>query len=161
MPQHSWKASDFIEVKNILQKYILRINLSNKTAVSNEDSLDPGPELRTGHRQGVPGKGPHHLLHRQDQILESVVRLCIEPYFRDAGYKIAKRVAVRRAGRPDLLHPHLRKVLLGPVLHPLAVVGRSAVLMAAVMAISGYLRASFDTLFSYLYWKCSDFLSTS
>jgi hypothetical protein len=138
-----------------LQKYILRINLSNKTAVSNEDSLDPG------HRQGVPGKGPHHLLYRQDQILESVVRLCIDPYFRDAGYKIAKRVAVRRAGRPDLLHPHLRKVLLGPVLHPLAVVGRSVVLMESVMAISGYLRASFDTLFSYLYWKCSDFLSTS
>jgi hypothetical protein len=137
-----------------LQKYVLKINLSNKTAVSNEDCLDSGPEVRAGLRQGVPGKGPHHLLHLQDQILGSVVRLCIDPYFRDAGYKIAKRLAVRRAGRPDLLHPHLRKFLLESVLHPLAVVGRSAVLMEAVMMISGYLRASFDTLFSYLYWKC-------
>ncbi len=59
--------------------YILRINLSNKTAVSNEDSLDPGPETRAGLRQGVPGEGPHQLLHLLDQILEFVVRLCIDP----------------------------------------------------------------------------------
>jgi hypothetical protein len=36
---------------------------------------------------------------------------------RDATYKIVKRLAVRRAGKPDLLYPHLRKVLFEPVLH--------------------------------------------
>jgi hypothetical protein len=38
MAQHSWKSSDFIEVKTKMQRYILRIILSNKTAVSSEDS---------------------------------------------------------------------------------------------------------------------------
>jgi hypothetical protein len=70
-------------------------------------------------------------------------------------------VAVRRARRPDLLHPHLRKVPLGPVMHPLAVLGRGAILLKDVMAISGYLSASFDKIFSYLFWKCSNFLSAS
>ena len=125
----------------------MRINLSNKTAVSSEDSLDPRPEARAGLRQGVPGKGPHHLLHLLDQILEFVVRLCIDPKFRDATHNIVKKVAVRRARRPDLLHPHLRKVLLEPALHPLAVVGRGAILLEDVTVISGYLSASFDTIF--------------
>jgi hypothetical protein len=55
----------------------MRINLSNKTALSSENSLDPGPEARAGLRQGVPGKGPHQLLHLLDQILEFVVRLAL------------------------------------------------------------------------------------
>jgi hypothetical protein len=42
-----------------LQIYILRINLSNKTAVSSEDSLDRGPEAPAGLCQGVPGEEPH------------------------------------------------------------------------------------------------------
>jgi hypothetical protein len=41
-----------------LQIYTLRINLSNKTAVSSEDILDPEPETRAGLCQGVHGKGP-------------------------------------------------------------------------------------------------------
>jgi hypothetical protein len=49
-----------------------------------------------------------------------------------------------RARRPDFLHPHLRKVLLDPILHPLAVVGGGAVLLDDVMMISGYLSASFQ-----------------
>jgi hypothetical protein len=68
-----------MEVKKILQIYILRINLSNKTAVSSEDSLNPGPEARAGLRQDVPGKKPHQLLHLLDQILEIVVKFCIDP----------------------------------------------------------------------------------
>jgi hypothetical protein len=36
------------------------------------------------------------------------------------------RQKVREARRPDLLHPHLRKALLEPALHPLAVLGRIA-----------------------------------
>ncbi len=52
------------------------------------------PEARAALRQGVPGKGPHHLLHLLGQILEFVVRLCIYPQFRDAPYKIVKRLAV-------------------------------------------------------------------
>jgi hypothetical protein len=46
-----------------------------------------------------------------------VARLCFDPSFRDAPYKIVKRLAVRRAGKPDLLYPHSHKVLLEPVLH--------------------------------------------
>jgi hypothetical protein len=55
----------------------LRINLYNKIAVSSEDSLDPAPEAHAGLRLGVPGEGPHHLLHLLDQILEFVLRLSI------------------------------------------------------------------------------------
>ena len=79
MAQHSWKSSDFIELKKKLQIYILIINLSNKTAVSSEDSLDRGPEAPAGLCQGVPGKGPHQLLHLLDQILEFVAKLCNDP----------------------------------------------------------------------------------
>ncbi len=86
--------------------------LSNKTAVSSEDSLDGGPEAPAGLCQGVPGKGPHQLLHLLDQITGFVASLCTDPLFRDAPYKIVKRLAVRRAKRPDLLPTHLRKVLL-------------------------------------------------
>jgi hypothetical protein len=59
--------------------YILRINLSNKTAVSSDDSLDPRPGARAGLCQGVPVKGPHLLLHLLDQILQFTVGLCIDP----------------------------------------------------------------------------------
>ena len=90
----------------------MTINIFNKTTVSCEESLDPGPEARAGLHQGVPGKEPHQPLHLLDQITGFVARLCIEPLFRDATYKIVKRVAVRQAGKPDLLHPHLPKVLL-------------------------------------------------
>ncbi len=50
-----------------------------KTAVSSEDSLYPGPEACAGLRLGVPDKGPHYLLHLLDQILEFVLRPCIDP----------------------------------------------------------------------------------
>ena len=66
-------------MKKKLQIYILRINLSNKTAVSSEDSLDRGPEAPAGLCQGVPGKGPHQLLHLLDQILEFVAKLYNDP----------------------------------------------------------------------------------
>jgi hypothetical protein len=107
----------------------LTINIFTKTTVSYEESLYPGPEARAGLHQGVPGKEPHHLLHLLDQITGFVERLCIEPLFRDATYKTVKRVAVRQAGKPVLLHPHLRKVLFEPVLHPLAALGRAVVLL--------------------------------
>ena len=57
------------------QRNILTINIFNKTAVSCEDSLDPGPEARAGLRQGVPAEGPHHLLHLLDQIVGFVAKL--------------------------------------------------------------------------------------
>ncbi len=109
--------------------YILRIILFIKTAVSNNHCLDPGPQAIAGLRHGVPVERPHHLLHLLDQILGFVARLFIGPQLRFAPLKkikISKRVAVRRAGRPDLLLLHLPKVLLEPVLLPLAVVGRNA-----------------------------------
>ncbi len=67
------KSVEFIEVKKNWQIYILTIYIFNKTAVSSEDSLDPGPEARAGHRQGVPAEGPHHLLHLLVQIIGFVV----------------------------------------------------------------------------------------
>jgi hypothetical protein len=51
--------------------------------------------------------------------------------------------------------PYHRKILFEPVLHPLAILGRAAVLPEDVMGISSYLIASFDTVFSYL--LCSSF----
>jgi hypothetical protein len=58
---------------------------------------------------------------------------------------------MKRAGRPDLLLLHLLKVLLEPFLHPLAVVGRGAVLLEDVMVISRYPCASFDTILSFVW----------
>jgi hypothetical protein len=107
----------------------LTINIFNKTTVSCAESLDPGPEAHAGLHQGVPGKEPHQLLYLLGQITGFVARLCIDPLIRDATYKTDKRVAARQAGKPDLLHLHLRKVLFEPVLHPLAVLGRAAVLL--------------------------------
>jgi hypothetical protein len=75
MTQHSWKTSDFIEVKTNMQRYKSRIILFIKTA----DSLDPGPQALTGLRHGVPVEGPHHLLYLLDQILGFVARLCNDP----------------------------------------------------------------------------------
>jgi hypothetical protein len=45
--------------------------------VSCKDNLDPGPEACAGLRQGVPGKGPHHLLHLMDQILGFVAYIAL------------------------------------------------------------------------------------
>ena len=71
MTQHSGKLSDFIGVKTNLQmyRYILRILLFIKTAVSSNGCLDPGPQAIAGLRHGVPVEGPHHLLYLLDQIL--------------------------------------------------------------------------------------------
>ncbi len=133
MTQHSGKLSDFIEVKTNLQIYILRILLFIKTAVSSNDCLDPGPQALAGLRHGVPGDPiTSFILWIRSLILLPLARLCIDPQFRFAPLKkkyISKGVAVRRAGRPDLLLLHLRKVLLKPVLHPLAIMtgGRAEV----------------------------------
>ena len=113
----------------------MAIHIFNKTAVSCEDSLDPGPEARAGLRQGVPAEGPHHLLR---QIIGFVTKLFNDLLFRNATHKIVRRLAGRRARRTNLLLPHLRKVLLEPVLHPLAILGRDAILLEDVMVISSY-----------------------
>jgi hypothetical protein len=112
MTQHSWKSSDFIKVKRNLQGYILRIILFIKTAVSSNSSLDPGPRAFAGLCHGVPVEEPHHILYLLDQILGFVARLCNDTWFKFALLNIAKRVTIRRAGRPDLLLLHPRKVSL-------------------------------------------------
>jgi hypothetical protein len=109
MTQHSWKSSDFIELKTNVRRYIYRIVLFIKTVVIINNSLDPGPQALAGLHHGVPVEGPQHLLYLVDQILNFVGRLYNEPYFRFAQHKIAKRVTVRQAGRPDLLL-HLRNL---------------------------------------------------
>jgi hypothetical protein len=101
--------------------YILRIILFIKTAVSSNDCLDPGPQALAGLHHGVPVEGPHHILYLLDQILGFVGFALAHN-----SDSISKRVAMRRAGRPDLLLLHLPKVLLDPFLCPLAVVGRDA-----------------------------------
>jgi hypothetical protein len=92
-----------IEVKANLPRYILKIILFIKTAVSINNSLDFGPQALAGLHHGVPVEGPQHLLHLLDQILGFVARLFNEPYFRFATHKIVKKVTIRGAGRPDLL----------------------------------------------------------
>jgi hypothetical protein len=69
MTQHSWKPSNFIEVKTGRQRNILRIGLFNKNAASSDDSLDLGPEPLAGVRHGVPGEGHHHPPDLWDQGL--------------------------------------------------------------------------------------------
>ena len=56
----------------------MTINIFNKTTVSCEDSLDPGPEAHAGLRNGAPVEGPHHLLDLREQVLGFVVRLCLD-----------------------------------------------------------------------------------
>ncbi len=76
MNQHTWKTFDFIEVKTNLQRYIPRIILFIKTAVSINDSLDPGPQALAGLRHGILVEEPHYLLYLLDQILGFVASLC-------------------------------------------------------------------------------------
>ncbi len=78
-----------------------------KTAVSINNSLDPGPQAPAGLHHGVPVDVPQHLLHLMDQILGFVARLLNDPYFRFAPHKIVKKVTIRGAGRPDLLLLHI------------------------------------------------------
>jgi hypothetical protein len=91
---------------------ILRIGIFNEIAVSSDDSLRTGLEPPEGLRHGVPVKGLHQLHDLCDQVGCSVVRLCTDPKLKDATHKIVQRFTVRRAGRPDLLLPHVRETLL-------------------------------------------------
>jgi hypothetical protein len=95
-----------IEAKANLHRYISRIILFFQTAVSIINNLDPGPQALAGLHHGVPVEGPQHLHHLLDQILGFVARLFNEPYFRYAPHKIAKKVTISRAGKPDLLLLH-------------------------------------------------------
>jgi hypothetical protein len=70
------------------------------------------------------------------------VKLCSDLQLRNAPRKIVHRAAGRGAGRPDLLLPHLHKVLLEPVLRPLAVVGRVACALCAGLFPCSYLSYS-------------------
>jgi hypothetical protein len=90
--------------------YILRIILFIKTAVSTNNSPDPGPQALAGLHQGVPVEGLQHLLHLLVQILGFVATLFNDPYLRFAKHKIVKRVTSRRAGRPDFLLLPLRNL---------------------------------------------------
>jgi hypothetical protein len=100
-----------IEVKTNLFRYISRIILFIKTAVSINGSPDPGPQAIAGLRHCVPVEGPQQLLHLLDKILGFVARLCKDPCFRFATHKKVKRVTIRRAGRPDLLLLHLHNTV--------------------------------------------------
>ena len=103
MTQHSWKSSDLFELKANLLRYILRIILFIKIAVSFNNSLDPGPQALEGLHHGVPVEGPQQLLHLLDQIFAFVARLFNDPYFRFAAHKIEKKVKIRQVMRPNLL----------------------------------------------------------
>ena len=132
-----------------LHRYISRIILCIKTAVSINNSPDPGPQALAGLHHGVPVEGPQQLLHLLDQILAFVARLFNDPYFRFAPQEIAKRVAIRLAGMPDLLL-HLRNLPYGlhePILRPLAFVSKGAFQLKDLLVISSYLSASYDTSF--------------
>ena len=87
-----------IEVKANLQRYISRIILYIKTAVSINNSLDLGPQALAGLHHGVPVEEPQHLLHLLDQILDFVEKLFNDPYFRFAPHKIAKNLQLGKLG---------------------------------------------------------------
>jgi len=50
----------------------------NEMAISNNDRHNPRPELLGGLRHGVPVKGAHQRRHLLDQVLDFVVRFCID-----------------------------------------------------------------------------------
>ncbi len=54
------------------------MKLFNEMAAIGNESLDPGPEHLAGFRPGVPVKGPHQRLHLTEQVLDFVVKLCID-----------------------------------------------------------------------------------
>jgi hypothetical protein len=54
------------------------MKLFNEMAVIGNESLDLGPERLAGFRHGVPVKGPHQHLHLTEQVLDFVVKLCID-----------------------------------------------------------------------------------
>jgi hypothetical protein len=60
-----------------LQRDILRIKIFIEMANSDDDSLDHGPETLAGLWQDVPVKGDHQHHHVVGQVLNFVVRLCI------------------------------------------------------------------------------------
>jgi hypothetical protein len=88
------------------------MKLFNEMAVICNESPDPGLEPLAGFQTGCPVQGAHQRLHLLDQVLNFVMRLGIDLKLRDAAHKIVQLVAVRLAGRPKLLLPHLREVLL-------------------------------------------------
>jgi hypothetical protein len=90
-----------------LHRYISRIILFIKTAVSINNSLNPGPQALEGLHHGVPVEGPQHPLHLLDQIFGFIARLFNDPNFRFAPHKIAKKVTIRQVGRPNVLPLHL------------------------------------------------------
>jgi hypothetical protein len=47
-------------------------------AVRGDDSPDPGPGPLAGLPHGVPVQGPHQRLHLLEQVLDFIVRLCID-----------------------------------------------------------------------------------
>jgi hypothetical protein len=54
------------------------MKLFNEMAVICNVSLDPGLEPLAGFRRGVPVQGDHQRLHLLDQVLNFVMRLCID-----------------------------------------------------------------------------------
>ncbi len=88
MTQHSWKPYNFIKLKTGWQRNILGIHLFNKTAISIDDILNPGPEPLAGLWHGAPGEGTHHLPDLPDLSHALVVKLCSDPKFWNAPQNI-------------------------------------------------------------------------
>ena len=109
MTQHSWKSSNLIEVKTNLHRYISRIILCIKTAVSINNSPDPGPQALAGLHHGVPVDEPHHILYLLNTLQWPIIQ--IRPT------KSSEKMTIRRAGRPDLLLLHLRNSALPKALN--------------------------------------------
>ncbi len=53
------------------------MKLFNEMAFICNESLDPGLGPLAGFRHGVPVQGPHQRLHLLDQVLNFVMRLCL------------------------------------------------------------------------------------
>jgi hypothetical protein len=73
------KSIQFYQIKNRLAEKHTETHLFNKTVISIDDILNPGPEPLAGLRHGVPGEGPHHLPDLRDLGHGLVVKLCSDP----------------------------------------------------------------------------------
>jgi hypothetical protein len=124
MAQHSYKPSDFMEEKKFadihIENQLSTYSIELPSAVKTASILD----LKLVQARMSLARDPITSL-----IFRIRSSICCETLIQRRPQKIVKRVAVWGARRPDLLHSHLRKALLEPVLHPLAVLGRSAVLL--------------------------------
>lgn len=109
----------------------------NEVALGLYDVLKTSPEPLAGPDDVLPGDGGHGGDDGGLQLVHCVVGPSIDVLLQNAPQIVVKGVTVWAAGRPDLLPPERRDVLLQPVLGLLGVVSRGTVLLKDVVTSPG------------------------